>query len=349
MIATLSLFLAGGITSADALSHPPTKQELSGYVTIGGVHEVGNNFLRIEVEDSTCEYSFLTGPSHPRPGDRILFPLGTSHDTFQIDAVNYVTPFFDPSGGAEVVVTLADNHPPAFSETPNSYTCIWNISTTTITQTGEVTGNSLATSAITISTLVANNGQDPISYQQRHFWDVGFGDIDFNSDGNFDDGPDSTPQDPLGVTSTLERNFQPPVFGFLEMADNEVASSGLVVGMGWSDSLFRLIYGEWSPMDNTAFDYTTDPLADADSDSAVALYFGGASPIIIPAGGQLVFVGGSCGTTLCDPVITSTIGGHSIGIDTTSLLVAGVHANAFWLLPFVMGAAGITLLAVRKN
>lgn len=44
--------------------------------------------------------------------------------------------------------------------------------------------------------------------------------------------------------------------------------------------------------------------------------------------------------------IIRPVGGFSIGVDTTALLVAGAQTNAFWILP-ILGLAG-TVLVIRK-
>ncbi len=44
----------------------------------------------------------------------------------------------------------------------------------------------------------------------------------------------------------------------------------------------------------------------------------------------------------------STVGGELIPLDTTALLLAGVQANALWLIPIVIAAVGIGIVIARK-
>ena len=43
------------------------------------------------------------------------------------------------------------------------------------------------------------------------------------------------------------------------------------------------------------------------------------------------------------------VGGTSIPIDTTSLLLAGAQMTAYWLIPVIVAGAGIVLVFVRKS
>ena len=231
MLISASLFIGGGIMSAEALYQ---KQIDSGYVTAGGVHEISNGILVLIVEDTTCEYSMRTGPNHPIPNEQILFPLGTSHDSVKSDVsgVVYTNTFDDPSGGAENVVPLSSFFPPVFSQDADSFTCTWNVVNDpdflTIIKTGQVIGTSVSDSSIRVSSTVINNGQENAVLQQRYHWDYLL---------NGDDGPDFTPQGPPGATTVLESDFVPPGFGFFLLTDND-AGSGMAVASDWSPNLF---------------------------------------------------------------------------------------------------------------
>jgi len=46
---------------------------------------------------------------------------------------------------------------------------------------------------------------------------------------------------------------------------------------------------------------------------------------------------------------TQPIGGELLPIDTTALLLASVQINAIWMIPVLIGAAGISIVLVRKK
>jgi len=49
-----------------------------------------------------------------------------------------------------------------------------------------------------------------------------------------------------------------------------------------------------------------------------------------------------------DPTCREEVGGELLPVDTTALLVAGVQANALWLIPVIVAAIGIGIVIARK-
>ena len=46
--------------------------------------------------------------------------------------------------------------------------------------------------------------------------------------------------------------------------------------------------------------------------------------------------------------VSTAVGGEFIGIDTTSLLLAGTYSSAAWLIPVIVSAIGIGIVIARK-
>ena len=70
--------------------------------------------------------------------------------------------------------------------------------------------------------------------------------------------------------------------------------------------------------------------------------------VIVECGGSFDIFGGIFDGF--DPIIKECfpVGGNLLPIDTTSLLLAGVQANALWLIPVIVSAIGIGIVIARK-
>ena len=55
------------------------------------------------------------------------------------------------------------------------------------------------------------------------------------------------------------------------------------------------------------------------------------------------------GLTLVEPGLEVNVGGEYFTLDTTAVLLAGIQTNALWIIPVLMGAAGIGIVLVRKK
>jgi len=54
----------------------------------------------------------------------------------------------------------------------------------------------------------------------------------------------------------------------------------------------------------------------------------------------------TCISGICPSVVF--VGGEFIGVDSTSLLVAGAQTNAAWMIPVLISAIGIAIVIARK-
>jgi len=45
----------------------------------------------------------------------------------------------------------------------------------------------------------------------------------------------------------------------------------------------------------------------------------------------------------------SSIGGTDITINTTSLLVAGIYTNTLWIIPVIVGIAGLVIFTLKRS
>jgi hypothetical protein len=293
--------------------------------------EVTNGFIVLEVDTDTGQYSLRTGSQHAIPNERIFFSLGTGFDTVRSadSGLSYVTT--DPDELDEGVELGAPNFSPFSDGYRAEWTVVNALDELTIIQEGQITGTTEDDTAVTFSTTIINNGDDDANIELRYFWDWELAG---------DDGPDFTPDG--GETTTTEVEFTPPTFDFFITCDTE--STSLCGGSSWSDNLVRLVYADWPDASGTAFDYTPTG-QDVDPDSSVLYYFGGGSPFVILPGGSIT-ASSSHGVTNMAPVIPDpvSVGGEFIGVDTTSVLVAGTQYTAAWMIPIIVAAAGFGLL-----
>lgn len=279
----------------------------------------GNNIYRVHVQDVAGSgrglYTVTTGPNHPAgAGLNLLFgngAPGTTYNTIRsfttgtdyvqsihgpqssngvvpLDAFGVVTPLLGTGGnttGFRTTYTLTS---------PDSMTIVADVN---------VTGTSVATSSVQVTTSVLNTGNTTLSIGIRYLWDYQIGN---------DDGPTFEASDSVGSPLSGEAQFSPPSFGKFKIVDNDSnpnpSPTFLVFGTGTgpvatsppptTPSLLQ--YACWPEAFRAAYDYAivpgrdvgtpTSPCNNIGGDSAVLYYFG---PIAVARGAASAQTAGS--------------------------------------------------------
>ena len=288
---------------------------------------ITNGFLIVEYDDQTGQYSFKTGVSHSSGADvRILFPIGTSFDTFRsLNSGNDYTTglgFFDSLGipATSVIDTVL-----------NTVTSTWNIANPDdvweIKQVIQILGTTEASSIVRVTTTITNNDVVPTALSVRHFWDYQV---------NGDDGPSYEPRNPNAPSTVIETDFVPPTHQFA-IIDDTIGDPLDTTATAQRSVQNREAYVSWPDVffQIDPFNYVIQNL-NVDGDSAVLFYFENLA--IQPGGSVSVF-------SQLQPIV---VGGMSIPIDTTALLLVGAQMNAAWMIPVIVVAIGFAIVIARK-
>ncbi|MFN2467935.1 MAG: hypothetical protein ABR521_07400 [Gaiellaceae bacterium] len=260
------------------------------------VVSAGNPFFVVHVEEAPGDvgiYTVTTGPSHPIPGANVLFGDGSPLTTFNsVRSFTTNTDYAQLSGrsSANTVVDLAPFGTlstigstgvrtvydlPGPPTTPDALTIVSDVN---------VTGATMASSAVVVTTTVQNKaGRPTVSIGRRYLWDYQIAE---------DDGPTFQAQNPLGAVLTSEAAFQPPTFGTYRIEDNDTNPTSPTFAVFGSatgplavspTTPTRLQFVSWEAANDSAFDYVqtgqcvSDPACATSSvggDSAVMYHFG---------------------------------------------------------------------------
>jgi len=290
-----------------------------------------NGIVSVEYDDTTGQYSFLTGAAHSFPGTRILFPVGTGYDSFRSldSATDYTTGGFGTPLGA----------PDAMGATATTRTSVWDVNNAgdlwEIQQFIEITGTMEADTNARTTTTITNLDSDDAHVSVRHFWDYQV---------NGDDGPGYMPRTPDSPQVLTETDYLPPGHAFATIDDTlgDPTSTSAVADRTLQN---REAYVEWPAVIGTSFDYAISGL-NADDDSAVLFYW---ENITIPPGGS-VSVDSSItpAAVISCPPVCPAVGGDMIQMETTSILAAGAQYTAAWMIPVIVSGIGIAIVIARK-
>jgi YVTN family beta-propeller protein len=273
----------------------PKNSTLSATAVHALSNSVTNGILTASVQDGSSigRVTMTTGSSHPEPNQNILYnPCCTDYNTVRVidthrDYVEGSTGNFETPGYTEVNL---DTMSPtttvniAGTEIDNSWSTTENLA---IQQQIEVQGSTLSDSRIRESMTITNNDAVPHQVAPRFFLDWFIG----SYDGTWIQPYSGTT--PLAITGT-ETDYTPPIFSSYALSG---CSSLLCTStnFGTPFTLFgsistpsgattpvRFVYGWWSAMYDTIYDYTSDqtrqigspvPNVDSSRDSASLYYF----------------------------------------------------------------------------
>lgn len=295
-VALAALAFALALTLAHAALADDPKGGEHGTVT------TGNGIYDASVEDAAAgmgEYTARTGDNHPITIDtedyqNILYggaseSPGTSWSTIRsyTSGTDYVNDDYAGQSSSFDVVSLdafATVEPIGTTGTRTTYVVTSgaaDLDDLTIVEDVNVNGSTLSDSSVEITTSVTNDGNEAVDIGIRYLWDWEIGD---------DDGPSFTPIDPDGAAVVTEQTYVSPAFTAYAIQDNDDAGAPLFVVYGTVNGPAAiepppvapdtLMFVAWSPADDEAFDYVTNPSLDVaspdgdENDSAVLYYWG---------------------------------------------------------------------------
>jgi len=276
---------------------------------------ITNGFLIVEYDDQTGQYSFKTGTSHSSGADvRILFPVGTSYDSYRsLDSgVDYTTDSPGVPLGVPVSVIDTVNNVVTSTFTVANAGDSW-----TVVQKIAILGTTEASSIVRVTSTITNNDNDDANVSVRHFWDYQV---------NGDDGPSYEPRNPNGSPTVFEADFVPPTHQFA-IIDDTLGDPLDTTATAQRSVQSREAYVSWPSTFGTPYDYTPTG-QNVDSDSAVLFY---SQNFRIAPGASASFF------SQLQPIV---VGGMSIPIDTTAVFIAGVQSISLWMLP-ALAVAGV--------
>ena len=329
LIMILAVTVLVGTGSAYAIQD---KSTYTGPSNPAAIQVISNGFLDVTYNDLNGQYTFSTGAAHSSPGTDILFPVGTGWDTVRsLDSgTDYTTEVI--GGGTFLGI-------PAIVTTPTSVEFTWNVNNAgdvyTVKQLIQISGNTEATTNARVTTTVTNNDSDNAEVAIRHFWDYQI---------NGDDGPLYAERTPDSAFSALEIDYMPPTHAFAAIDDNVGDPTETAAVADRADQV-REVYGRWPTLNDFAYDYVSNPGANADGDSAVLFY----SRDYSLAPGQTAEFWTAIAPTVNDPTGDPMVGGEFLPIDSTALLMAGMSANLSIIVPIAAGIAGVGAYYIRSR
>jgi len=263
--------------------HPVTAAEVS----------VTNGILVLEIENSDTSdlgnWSVSTGASHPNPGQRVIFPVGTSYTTFR-DATalimyanttgvapglaGYTFQNLSTAPGSGVVTNLT-----------NGYRTVWTIPNWTITQDVVINGTTLSDTNVQQSVTVTNTSAAPGQYGLRFMWDWEIA----GNDASF-----FRTRNPDGAFTSTFTTFPNPAFQLFEEVNNIATPLFSVFGTVAGGPLVptpttpeQLRYSGWVPATDNAWDFTN---TGGGADSATEHYWGFNAPLTLAPGASATYV-----------------------------------------------------------
>jgi len=261
--------------------------------------DAGNGIFRVIVEDAAGEdgigtFTVITGTDHPAGAGREVLHAGASGQ----DAESSYLTVRSYTTGTDYVQTTTGAASANSVRVLDDYSVVQPIGSrgyrTTATLAGqamfpddltirseiEVTGSSIADSAVVLRTSLTNGGDVPLALGVRYLLDAAPGG---------DDGPTLSPGDgpPLSTEALLS-----PAPGVATVAPNDLDATAIAVrvsspGLAISDAM---AYASWTHAFPFAFDYSPasrNIARECDlNDSALLIYFGATetAAIVLPPG-----------------------------------------------------------------
>ena len=303
---------------------------------IGNVQRTAtNSILTVALEDTTGNFTVLTGASHPHPGQTVLFGCCTSNITFR-DAtalIMFTNGSLTPGLAGYTAQNISTTPPVVTNIGTTGFQTVWTIPNWTITQVVVITGSALADTNVRQSVTVTNTSGAPRTYGLRYLWD-------WQITGN--DASFFRTRNPDSAYTNVFTTFANPTFPLYEEADNVTTPTFSVFATVGGGSLTptptvpeQLRYSSWGTSVSSAWDYTN---TGSGSDSSVVYFWGFSSPLTLAAAGSATY-------TEYLTTVASAIGGG--GGSTGPLLVPTLSQWGLMLLIVLLG--GISIWTIRRK
>ena len=284
-----SLWLACLLTSP---LHAAVKPPIGSLAEPAATVTTTNGILVLEIENANTNdlgvWSVSTGASHPNPGQRVIYPVGTSYTTFR-DATalimygnvggvapglaGYTYQNMSTAPGSGIVTNLA-----------NGYRTVWTIPSWTITQDVVINGTTLSDTNVQQSVTVTNTSGAPRQYGLRFMWDWEIA----GNDASF-----FRTRTPDGAFTSTFTTFPSPAFQLFEEVNNIATPLFSVFGTVTGGPLVpapttpeQLRYSAWTAAVSNAWDFVN---TGGGSDSATEHYWGFNAPLTLAAGASATY------------------------------------------------------------
>ncbi len=322
--------LAMLMLSAVAQAKTPADPAAPGRVT-SAVRQVTNGILTIQLEDTTGQWTVVTGASHPHPNAQVIFPIGTSYITLR-DATS--SEMWNNGGASSAGLTgytlRSMLSAPATLATTNlgttGFRTTYTLPSWTVVQDVILNGTTLGNTNVQHTVTVTNTTGTARTYGVRTMWD-------WEINGN--DASVFRTRNPDGVFTSTFATFTNPSFQLFEEVDNAASPTFSVFGTIGGSALSpaptqpeQLRYSGWGIAQTNAWDFTN---TGSGIDSATEYYWGFATPLNLGAGASASY-------TQYLTTQLSAVGGGSSGpllVPTMSewgmiLMIALVGGLAMW-------------------
>jgi len=269
-----------GFAATDAIAKGDARLQARALVT------ATNGILTVQIQDTTGQFTILTGASHPHPNQTVFFPVGTSNITLR-DAtalqmfVNCSTPAAGLAGYTTVNMCTT---PPVTVSLGTGFRTTYTLTNWTVVQDVVINGTALGDTNVRHTVTVTNTTGAPRQYGVRYMWDWEIA----NNDGSF-----FRTRNPDGAFTGTPTTFNSPSFQLYEEVDNIAAPTFSVFATVGGGSLSpapttpdQLRYSDWPTSIGSAWSYT-DP--GSTSDSSVSYFWGFANPLTLAAGASASF------------------------------------------------------------
>jgi uncharacterized repeat protein (TIGR01451 family) len=245
--------------------------------------EVTNGILTVEYLPMIAgQFTIKTGPSHPRPDERVFYPLGTSYTTLRdaTDSRMYANvPSFAAGLGGYATEFMGSYPFTVATLGTNGFRTTVNLPGLDVVQDVVVEGSSLADTRVRHTTSVTNTTGTDRQFGLRYMWDWQIGD----NDASF-----FKPRDPDGAFTNIFAGWTPPTFKLYEEVDDVANPLFSVFGTVRGIALpipptapEHMRYCSWPYARSNAWDFANGGGWD---DSAVCYYWGYLFPMTLAPG-----------------------------------------------------------------
>ena len=256
------------------------------------VRTATNTILAVDIEDTGSNagmFTVRTGTAHPKPGQTVFYPIGTSYFTVRdVTAQEVWTNAGDvPTNNVAPFVSRSMQVAPATSVTtniPGGFRTVYTLPNWLVTQDVVINGTSLQDTNVRQTVTVQNTSAVARAFGVRYMWD-------WQIAGN--DASIFRTRNPDGTFTSTFAGFNTPGFQAFEEVDNATTPTFSVFGTVTGGTLVptpttpdRLAYVDWGDFYDAPWDLA---IAGSGGDSATVHYWGFAAPLQAAPGASATF------------------------------------------------------------
>jgi len=290
ILVTAALFCLSALAAAAQIDTVSAKHALARQLKSSAT--ASNGILTVQYDTFSGQFTIVTGPGHPNPGQSVFFPLGTSYITFRDASAQVVYTNCNNPGSAGIAGYTTGNlcaTAPVVTSLGNGFRAVFTLSDWTIQQDVVINGSTIADTNVRQSVTVTNTTHHTLSYGLRYLWDweIAGNDSSYfrtrNPDGNFLAAP------------TQFTDFSNPTFQLFEEVNTiNCAECNVlhVYGTVGGGSLIptpttpdQVRFASWGDAYSSAWNFS-----EGSSDSATVHFWGFNTPLTLHGGAAATFV-----------------------------------------------------------